>query len=151
MKTKERNYKQINIKFLHIVKKTGKFSRFYMSRIQNSFRSKSFTVWVECGVINMEEKKVNFEESALIPVRQKRNYLEIIYDILSSIPDEGIKMTHLANRALLDYKIMVKYLKQLEREGHVTINSKVYITEKGKIFLEEYKRLKSLISSSKTN
>jgi len=99
----------------------------------------------------MEEKKVNFEESALIPVRQKRNYLEIIYDILSSIPDEGIKMTHLANRALLDYKIMVKYLKQLEREGHVTINSKVYITEKGKIFLEEYKRLKSLISSSKTN
>lgn len=99
----------------------------------------------------MEERRINFVESSQIPLRQKRNYLEIIYDILSSIPSDGIKLTHLANRALLDYKIMMKYLKQLEREGHLIIDSKVYITEKGKLFLEEYKKLKELISSDKTN
>ncbi|MGB9785107.1 MAG: winged helix-turn-helix domain-containing protein [Fervidicoccaceae archaeon] len=99
----------------------------------------------------MEGKTTDYKKEAAIPLRQKRNYLEIIYDLLSSIPEDGIKLTHLANKALLDYKIMLKYLKQLEREGHVIVNSKVYITEKGKVFLVEYERLKNLVSSSSKN
>lgn len=102
-------------------------------------------------VLEMEEKRLDMEREASIPVRQKRTYLEIIYDLLKSIPNDGIKLTHLANKALLDYKIMLKYLKQLEKEGHIIVNSKVYITEKGKIFLTEYEKLKKLVSSESKN
>lgn len=65
--------------------------------------------------------------------------------MLSNIPKEGIKPTHLANRALVDYEIALKHLRELESEGFVIVDSKVHITEKGKAFLEQYKKLISLV------
>jgi predicted transcriptional regulator len=77
---------------------------------------------------------------------KKRHYLQVIYDLLSSIPEDGINPTRLAYKALIDYEVMLKYLKLLESEGLVIVNSKIYITEKGKAFLVEYERLKKLVS-----
>lgn len=99
----------------------------------------------------MEEGIDSYGEGQTFPIRQKRTFLDIVNDILSSIPQSGIKPTHLANKAMLDYKILLKYLKQLEKEGHIAINGKIYITDKGKEFLEEYKKLKELVNSERNN
>jgi predicted transcriptional regulator len=79
-------------------------------------------------------------------MNKKRDFLQLVNDLLSSIPEDGIKPTHLMNKTLIDYEVMLKYLKLLESEGLVIVNSKIYITEKGKAFLAEYKKLKELVS-----
>jgi predicted transcriptional regulator len=79
-------------------------------------------------------------------MNKKRHYLQVIYDLLSSIPEDGIKPTRLAYKALIDYEIMLKYLKLLESEGLVFVDGKIYITKEGKEFLAQYEKLKELLS-----
>uniref|UniRef100_A0A7J3ZJB0 ArnR1-like winged helix-turn-helix domain-containing protein n=1 Tax=Fervidicoccus fontis TaxID=683846 RepID=A0A7J3ZJB0_9CREN len=90
-------------------------------------------------------------QTKMASVSAKRSMLDIVWDILSSIPEEGIRRTPLANRAMIDFKVMDKYLKLLLSEGFVTMNSsngKIYITSKGREFLEEYKRFKCLFEKA---
>lgn len=83
---------------------------------------------------------------------RKRSAFEVIEDILSNIDEKGIRKTLLANRAMLDYKVMEKYLNLLLSQGMVEIksNGKVYITEKGRKFLEQYRNLKLLMEGTRT-
>lgn len=92
---------------------------------------------------NAQNRDFNYEG---LFSKQKRSDIEIASAILENIPENGIKITHLANRAMVDYKVLKKYLMLLESEGHIVINGKIYITEKGKTFLEEFKKLKNLIT-----
>ncbi|MBE9390503.1 transcriptional regulator [Fervidicoccus fontis] len=81
--------------------------------------------------------------------RQRRNDLEIVVSILANIKEDGTKPTHLSNKSMLDYKVMKKYLSYLIQEELVKqLDGKIHITEKGREFLEEYKRLRNLIQFS---
>ena len=96
--------------------------------------------------LNQERRDKSAFEAKMIRVSAKRSMLDIVWDILSSIPEEGIRKTPLANKAMVDFKVMDKYLKLLISEGFVktsNTNGKIHITDKGKRFLEEYKRFKS--------
>ncbi len=82
---------------------------------------------------------------------RKRSAFEVIEAILRNIDGRGTRKTILANRAMLDYKVMDKYLNLLLGQGMVKIgpNGRVYITEKGRRFLEQYQHLKEMIKEGK--
>ena len=89
-----------------------------------------------------------------------RNRLQIIADILS-IVTKKTKKTHVMYQAILSYKLLSKYLKELLEAHLITHNDNLYvITPKGEEFLitfAEYCRLQNdlenllkLIHSRKT-
>ncbi len=83
--------------------------------------------------------------------RSRRSSLDIIEAILSNVPPEGIRKTHLANKAMLDYKVMDRYVQLLLDEGLLQIdqNGLLRVTEKGIKFLEQYKELKNMVRVEK--
>ncbi len=88
------------------------------------------------------------EEKDLEVSNTKRASLDIIESMLKSIPASGIKKTHLANAAMLDYKVMEKYLSVLMNEDMVIkADGKIYITKKGVEFLKQYEQLKKIFST----
>ena len=79
--------------------------------------------------------------------RVRRSALDIIEAILRSIPEEGIRKTRLANKAMLDYKVMERYLNIVLEEGLAVEDGGGYIriTDRGKSFLNQYREVKKLI------
>lgn len=69
-------------------------------------------------------------------------------DILSNIPEEGIKKTALAYRSRTDYRVFLRYLQLMIREGLVRYDEKqgkVYITDRGRWFLQQWKGIRELM------
>jgi len=97
-----------------------------------------------------EERDIYGLKKELVAIyrRKKRSAFDIMETLLESIPPNGIKRTLLANKAMVDYKVMEKYLKLMLSEKFVTIgkNDLIFITEKGKNFLNQYKQLKQMVN-----
>ncbi len=82
----------------------------------------------------------------------KRNRIEIINDILSSISSKGkIKPTHLMYKSNLSHTLMKSYLEELIEKNMVEEkkvehkkheHSYFIITEKGIKFMEKFKQMK---------
>lgn len=82
---------------------------------------------------------------------QRRNKVEIIYDILSLIQRKGgkVKPTHALYGGNLSYERLKSYIKEMEEKGLVTVvqengNTFYKITEKGHDFVNEFKRIKEI-------
>ncbi|MEM1620274.1 MAG: winged helix-turn-helix domain-containing protein [Fervidicoccaceae archaeon] len=72
---------------------------------------------------------------------EKRSTLEIIYDMLRSLTNGGLRKTQLANRARLDFRVMERHLAlalslKLVKVDEVT--GLIHITDKGRKFIAEY-------------
>lgn len=87
---------------------------------------------------------------------ERRNKLEIIYDILKSIQDKRgmIKPTHLLYKSNLSHDGMKRYIDELKSNSMLTEaedpksgNKMFTITEKGCKFLEEYKKVVEFTNS----
>jgi predicted transcriptional regulator len=85
---------------------------------------------------------------------QRRNQLEIIYDILHAVADKGgtIKPTHLLYKSNLSHARMKDYISQLSEKGMLSSlendgNQVITITEQGLKFLEDYKKVRELTSA----
>ncbi|MDD4877421.1 MAG: winged helix-turn-helix domain-containing protein [Candidatus Nanoarchaeia archaeon] len=88
---------------------------------------------------------------------ERRNRLEIIYDILKSIQDKRnmmIKPTHLLYKSNLSHDGMKRYIDELkasnmimETEDPKTKNKMFTLTEKGLKFLEEYNKVRAFTDS----
>ncbi len=85
----------------------------------------------------------------------RRSRLELIYDILLAIQNKGgtIKPTHLMYKSNLSHKLLNHYLEELLGKELVAVeeefsrkkqksNKTVIITEKGLIFLSEFRRMR---------
>jgi predicted transcriptional regulator len=82
---------------------------------------------------------------------ERRNQLEIIYDILEAIQNKGgiIRPTHLLYKSNLSHARMKEYIEQLTGKGMITAterNDKPHfaITEQGIKFLVDYKKVREL-------
>lgn len=74
----------------------------------------------------------------------RRNSLDIYSDILN-ISVSGAKKTHIVYKANLNFNIAKKHIDALMERGFVEENAKLYFTtERGKIFVEDYRQLKSM-------
>jgi len=87
-------------------------------------------------------------------MNEKRDKIEIIYDILSAINNKGgrIKPTHLLYKANLSHQRMKKYLSELLDKGlieeEVSGKNKFYLlNDKGREFISEYSRIKKFTES----
>lgn len=84
----------------------------------------------------------------------RRTKIEIIHDILSAIQKKGgkIKPTHLLYKSNLSYKKMLEYVnelisKEMVKED-VVKDKRVYaITEKGAVYIQEFKKIKEFSDS----
>lgn len=80
-------------------------------------------------------------------MKKKRSQLEIIHDMLSSVQEKGgtIKPTHLMYKSNLSYKLMQEYVELLLNRGLLEEDGeekkKYVITEKGRTYLFEYRRM----------
>ncbi|MEK6822606.1 MAG: winged helix-turn-helix domain-containing protein [Nanoarchaeota archaeon] len=82
---------------------------------------------------------------------ERRNQLEIIYDILQAIQDKGgiIRPTHLLYKSNLSHARMKEYIEQLSVKGMIDAREKngkqhYGITEQGIKFLVDYKKVREL-------
>ena len=92
----------------------------------------------------------SYEED--FPERRKRGAFDIMSDIIANIPDDGIRKTQLAYRSLLDYRVFEKYLDIMIKDRLVIYDEKtgkVYATEQGRRFHEQWKALKEIVSKAK--
>lgn len=87
-------------------------------------------------------------------MNEKRDKIEIIFDILSAIEKKGgkIKPTHLLYKANLSHQRMKKYISELLEKGLIEEidqgSNKVYsITDKGLKFISEYSRIREFTES----
>lgn len=85
---------------------------------------------------------------------KRRDKITIIYEMLLAIIKKGgsIKPTHLLYKSNLSYKRMLPILEELEKKGlvykEIRRNKKNYfITDEGRKFVQEYKRMKEFIDS----
>lgn len=87
---------------------------------------------------------------------ERRNKLDIVYDILKAIQDKrgSIKPTHLLYKSNLSHDGMKRYIEELKAGGMLTEEEepktgkkKFLITEKGCKFLEEYNKVKMFTES----
>ncbi|MFW6383680.1 MAG: winged helix-turn-helix domain-containing protein [Nanoarchaeota archaeon] len=85
---------------------------------------------------------------------KRRDKITIIYEMLLAIIKKGgsIKPTHLLYKSNLSYKRMLPILEELEKKEliykEVKGNKKNYlITDEGRKFVQEYKRMKEFIDS----
>lgn len=76
---------------------------------------------------------------------QKREKLQVIYDILRAIQEKNgkIKPTHILYKANLSHQMLAEYINDLKEKGFIsettTKEGKTYeLTEKGFKFLGEY-------------
>ena len=82
---------------------------------------------------------------------ERRNQLEIIFDILRAIQEKGgvIRPTHLLYKSNLSHARMKEYIVHLSEKGMITqIEHKgkqhFTITEQGSKFLVDYKKVREL-------
>lgn len=87
-------------------------------------------------------------------MKERRDRLDIIKDILESIRDRGgtIKPTHLLYKSNLSHDSMKRYVDELMNKGMVKeelkTGSKLFtITDRGLKFLEEYHQIKEFTDS----
>lgn len=82
---------------------------------------------------------------------ERRNQLEIVYDILQAIQDKGgiIRPTHLLYKSNLSHARMKDYIDQLTNKGMILMTERdgkqhFGITEQGIKFLVDYKKVREL-------
>jgi predicted transcriptional regulator len=79
--------------------------------------------------------------------RERRNKLEIYYDVLNSILQEGknveiVRPTRIQFMSSLSYDNLMRHLDEL-REKKLILNSKVLgLTEKGQSFVKDYEKIR---------
>ncbi len=85
---------------------------------------------------------------------QRRNQLEIIYDILQAVMDKGgmIKPTHLLYKSNLSHARMKEYIQQLGEKGMLVSceqdgRHKFRITDQGLRFVADYKKVRELTNA----
>ncbi len=87
---------------------------------------------------------------------ERRNKLDIVFDILNSIQNKrgSIKPTHLLYKSNLSHDGMKRYLGELknsemvsESQDDKTGKKMIHLTDKGYKFLEEYSRMKDFTES----
>ncbi len=84
----------------------------------------------------------------------RRDKITIIYEMLDSIINKGgiIKPTHLLYKSNLSYKRMLPLVEELQEKGMIIQetdgNRKKYIiTDKGRQFVADYKKMKGFLDS----
>jgi predicted transcriptional regulator len=89
-------------------------------------------------------------------VKQKRDRLDLIYDILQNIrkSNDNLGPTNLQNKSNLSSKMFKEYISELEQTDLIKKieipKSKKYIfslTKKGNQFLDKYKEMKQFVES----
>ncbi len=85
---------------------------------------------------------------------KRRDKITIIYEMLVAIMGKGgrIKPTHLLYKSNLSYKRMLPIVEELQKKGlisqEINGNKKTYIiTDQGRKFVQEYKRMKEFVDS----
>ena len=88
----------------------------------------------------------------LLTRRERRTKLEIFYDILTAIQNEGfsgeVKPTRVQQRSNISFDKFSRYLDALTCEGLIH-NSPITITEKGKKLLQDYDKIKDFLNKMK--
>jgi predicted transcriptional regulator len=98
------------------------------------------------------ERKTMSSYDEDLPERRKRGAFDIMSDIIANIPPDGIRKTQLAYRSLLDYRVFERYLEIMVKDGLVTYDDKtgkIYATEQGRRFHEQWKALKEIVKKTK--
>lgn len=86
--------------------------------------------------------------------QEKRHKLQLFYEILCAIEEdtahnEVVRPTHVQHSTRLSYDKMMNHFDELEEKGMIhRVSGLVAITTKGKLFIEQYDQLISLIESA---
>ena len=87
-------------------------------------------------------------------MKSRRDRIDVIYDILAAIEREGgsIKPTRLLYRSNLSYKLLSSYIAELMRRGVIReelVKRKkvIVLTEDGKKFISELRKMKRFLES----
>ncbi len=86
--------------------------------------------------------------------QEKRHKLQLFYEILCAIEEDAVhnevaKPTHVQHFTRLSYDKMMNHFDELEEKGMIhRVSGLVAITAKGKMFIEQYDQLISLIESA---
>jgi predicted transcriptional regulator len=83
-------------------------------------------------------------------MKARRDRIDMIASILEAIEGEGrsAKPTHILYKANLSHKLMKGYLNELRERGFINGDSShIMLTETGKKFLSELRKMKRFIDS----
>jgi predicted transcriptional regulator len=86
--------------------------------------------------------------------QEKRHKLQLFFEILCAIEEDTMynevaKPTHVQHYTRLSYDKMMNHLDELEEKNMIhRVSGLVAITAKGKMFIEQYDQLISLIESA---
>lgn len=86
--------------------------------------------------------------------QEKRHKLQLFYEILCAIEEdiahnEVVRPTHIQHFTRLSYDKMMIHFDELEEKGMIhRVSRLIAITAKGKMFIEQYDQLISLIDSA---
>jgi len=82
--------------------------------------------------------------------KERRGKLEIYFDILRSIESDshsfdGVRPTRIQQQSNLSYDKFARYLKDLEDKTMIIRWPSISLSNKGKVFINEYKGIKEFI------
>lgn len=86
--------------------------------------------------------------------QEKRHKLQLFYEILCAIEEDTAhnaiaKPTHVQHFTRLSYDKMMNHFDELEEKSMIhRVSGMIAITKKGKMFIEQYDQLISLIESA---
>ena len=87
--------------------------------------------------------------------QEKRHKLQLFHDIICAVEDnminsESARPTHVQHYSRLSYDKMLNYVDELEKKGMIFRGSGglISITDKGRVFTEQYSQLINLIESA---
>jgi len=86
--------------------------------------------------------------------QEKRHKLQLFYEILCAIEEDTAhnaiaRPTHVQHFTRLSYDKMINHFDELEEKGMIhRVSGMIAITNKGKMFIEQYDQLISLIESA---
>jgi predicted transcriptional regulator len=86
--------------------------------------------------------------------QEKRHKLQLFFEILCAIEEDTMqnevaKPTHVQHFTRLSYDKMMNHFDELEEKNMIhRVNGLIAITAKGKLFIEQYNQLISLIESA---
>ncbi|WP_148681138.1 winged helix-turn-helix domain-containing protein [Candidatus Nitrososphaera gargensis] len=86
--------------------------------------------------------------------QEKRHKLQLFYEILCAIEEDAMhnevaRPTHVQHFTRLSYDKMMNHFDELEEKGMIhRVSGLVAITAKGRMFIEQYDQLISLIESA---
>ncbi|HEU4605064.1 MAG TPA: winged helix-turn-helix domain-containing protein [Nitrososphaera sp.] len=86
--------------------------------------------------------------------QEKRHKLQLFYEILCAIEEDAMhnevaKPTHVQHFTRLSYDKMMNHFDELEEKGMIhRVSGLIAITAKGRMFIEQYDQLISLIESA---